>query len=320
MPNWAGSDWYFLRYCDVDNDIDLASQNSLKKWLPVDIYIGGDEHNTLHLLYSRFIHQFLYDLKVVPVPEPYFKRISHGVILGPDNQRMSKSKGNVISPSTVIDKYGADVVRMYLMFMGPFDGTMAWNENTLMGVKRFLERWDKFIRFQISDLSNQSDNVVASSDDIKVLINKLINGITIDLERFGYNTAIAKMMECLNKISDLRCQMSEGDIKTLIKLIAPMAPYMAEELWSLLVHNDTSVHQQSWPVVEEKYLLESIVKLPIAINGKTKEIIEISSEVINNQEEVEKIVKANQKIQKLLMGKTIKKSIFIAGKMINFVV
>ena len=324
MPNWAGSDWYFLRYCDPDNDIDLASQELLKKWLMVDIYIGGDEHNTLHLLYSRFIHQFLYDLKVVPVPEPYFKRISHGVILGPDNQRMSKSKGNVILPGVVSDKYGADVVRMYLMFMGPFDGTMAWNENTLMGVKRFLERFYKYIESQISDLSKQNGNEIASSDKVKLIINKLILGVTRDLEQFGYNTAIAKMMEGLNKISDLRCQMSEGDIKTFIKLIAPFAPHMAEELWSsfagVTTAAYTSVHQSTWPVVEEKYLLESMFKLPVAINGKTKMLIEISSELINDQDEVIKIVETNINISKLLAGKVVKKKIYINGKMLNLVI
>ena len=324
MPNWAGSDWYFLRYCDPDNDIDLASQELLKKWLMVDIYIGGDEHNTLHLLYSRFIHQFLYDLKVVPVPEPYFKRISHGVILGPDNQRMSKSKGNVILPGVVSDKYGADVVRMYLMFMGPFDGTMAWNENTLMGVKRFLERFYKYIESQISDLSKQNGNEIASSDKVKLIINKLILGVTRDLEQFGYNTAIAKMMEGLNKISDLRCQMSEGDIKTFIKLIAPFAPYMADELWfsfaGVTTAAYTSVHQSTWPVVEEKYLLESMFKLPVAINGKTKMLIEISSELINDQDEVIKIVETNINISKLLAGKVVKKKIYINGKMLNLVI
>ena len=298
MPNWAGSDWYFMRYCDNKNDKELVSQDKWSYWGPVDVYIGGDEHNTLHLLYSRFIYLFLYDLGVLPkkVPEPYFKRTSHGVILGPDNQRMSKSHGNVIVPEVVADKYGVDVVRMYLMFMGPFNGTMAWNENTLMGVKRFLDKFEKAMI-----------NLSASSNEDKVIINKTIDGVTKDLENFGYNTAIAKLMECLNKVSG----WSREESKKIIKLIAPFAPYLAEELWN----ESESVHAAEWPKVEEKYLVESEMTIPVAINGKVRAQIKVA----NDEKEV--IVKAKEleEVKKWLEGKKIITEIYVPGKMVHIV-
>jgi len=307
MPNWAGSDWYFLRYCDPDNDTDLASHELTKKWLPVDVYIGGDEHNTLHLLYSRFIHQFLYDIKAVTVPEPYDMRMSHGVILGPDNARMSKSKGNVIVPEVVADKYGVDVVRMYLMFMGPFDGTMAWNENTLMGVKRFIDRFESFV-------SKQKTNNNASNNNVKLIINKLISGITLDMEDFGYNTVVAKLMGALNELE--KEHVAGDDIEALIKLMAPMAPYMAEELWNRLGRIG-SVHQQTWPVVDKKYLVEDEITIPVAVNGKVRDQLVVNKQ---NTQDVIKMAKKLENINKWLVGKTIVKEIYIKNKMLNFVV
>lgn len=319
MPNWAGSDWYFLRYCDPHNDTVLASEEKLKYWMPVDVYIGGDEHNTLHLLYSRFIYKFLWDIGAVPkeIPEPYYKRLSHGVILGPDGQRMSKSKGNVIVPEEVADKYGVDVVRMYLMFMGPFDGTMAWNEKTLMGVKRFLDRFEKFVRYQISDIRYSNES--ASNTEVKVIINKLIDAVTKDLEDFKFNTAIAKMMEALNNVSEVGCQMS--DVKTLIKLMAPFAPYMAEELWSV-IGDDTyvSVHISGWPKVEEKYLIEEKITLAISVNGKVRGEMEIDVALKENKDEVLKLAKEVQKIKPWIEGKTILKEVYVPGRILNLVV
>jgi len=332
MPNWAGSDWYFLGYVladkikhvlgssDIFADIFSSSQEELKYWSPVDIYIGGDEHNVLHLLYSRFIYKFLYDLRVLPKenPEPYFKRISHGVILGPDNQRMSKSRGNVIVPETVADKYGVDVVRMYLMFMGPFDSTMAWNEKTLMGVKRFLDRLEHFIK---SQKETKSD----SSKEIKVIINKLIKGVTEDLGSFKYNTAIAKLMEAINSLSAIQSvSLSEEDIKTLVKLIAPLAPYMAEELWSeVKKENDpVSVHLSDWPKVDEKYLVEDEISLPIAVNGKVRAQLIINNEElkIENKETIINRAKELEQIKKWIGDNKIVKEIYVPGKMVNLVV
>ena len=314
MPNWAGSDWYFLRYCDPHNDTVLASEELLKKWLMVDVYIGGDEHTTLHLLYSRFIHKFLYDIGVVPTPEPYYKRTAHGVILGPDGARMSKSKGNVIVPETVADIYGVDITRMYLMFMGPFDGTMAWNENTLMGVKRFLDRFEKLITNYELRITN------ASNKEVKVIINKLIKGITTDLERFGYNTAIAKLMGSLNELTIKNYELRIEEKEVLVKLIAPFAPYMAEELWSQL-GNKNSIHSTQWPTVEEKYLVEDVVTIPVAVNGKVRDQLSITNyELRIEEKEIINMAKELENVKKWIEGKTIKKEIYIKNKMVNFVV
>jgi len=332
MPNWAGSDWYYLSYlmstkCKVQSaklkkgNIFNENENELKYWMPVDVYIGGDEHNTLHLLYSRFIYQFLWDLGVVPkeIPEPYIKRVSHGVILGADNQRMSKSKGNVIVPEKVTDVYGVDVIRCYLMFMGPFDAVMAWNENTLMGVKRFLDRFEKYV----VGMLKHSDNKFASNEEYKVIINKMIKGVTDDLEDFGYNTAIAKMMEGLNKLQDchdpsgLAMTLGVEEIKILIKLIAPFVPYLSEELWSLCGEKG-SVHSFDWPVAEEKYLIEKIVTVVIAINGKVRD--EIRVEADESEESIVEKGKKTEKIRRWLEGKKIVKEIYVPGKGVNLVV
>ncbi len=312
MPNWAGSDWYFLRYIDPHNDMFLSSKELMKKWLPVDVYIGGDEHNTLHLLYSRFIYQFLNEIGVVPkeIPEAYFKRISHGVILGPDNQRMSKSKGNVIVPEVVADKYGVDVLRLYLMFMGPFTGTMAWNDKTLMGVRRFEERWWKLI-------NNQLDKNAASSKKVKVIINKTITGMEMDLEAFGFNTAVAKLMEAVNALE--KEDVSREDLNNLVKLIAPLAPYMAEELWVKL-GEEGSVHEMSWPEVEKEYLVEERKNIPVAINGKVRDQLVVESSRLREEKEIIEEAKVLKKIQEWIEGKEILKEIYVPGKMVNLVV
>ncbi|MFA5828562.1 MAG: leucine--tRNA ligase [Candidatus Shapirobacteria bacterium] len=345
MPNWAGSDWYYLAYLlpnmresesqkskveSNKGNIFIENQEKLREWMPVDIYIGGDEHNTLHLLYSRFIYQFLWDLGVVPkeYPEPYIKRVSHGVILGPDNQRMSKSKGNIIVPEKVSEVYGVDVIRCYLMFMGPFDAVMAWNEKTLMGVKRFLDRFSKYINDQlrITHLGGQAnyelDIVSASKAEDKVFINKMVAGVTKDLEEFGYNTAIAKMMEGINQLRINNYELRIEEIKTLIKLIAPFAPYLGEELWSMCGEKG-SVHVSAWPVAEDKYLVEKTITIAVAINGKVRDQIEVESLKVLKSESKEEIIaeaKKLEKIQKWLEGKKIIREIYVPGKMVNFVV
>jgi len=310
MPNWAGSDWYFLRYIDPNNDIEISSKEKLEKWLPVDFYIGGDEHNTLHLLYSRFIYQFLYDLGVVPseYPEPYVKRVSHGVILGMDGKRMSKSRGNVVVPESVAERYGVDVLRLYLMFMGPFESTMAWNENTLIGVKRFLERFEKYIKKE-AEKGVKRSNVESMS-----ILHKSIADISRDLEELSFNTAIAKLMKAINNLGDL----DRDGIKDLIKLIAPMAPYTAEELWSELGERE-SVHKESWPKYNEKYLVEEEIKIPVAINGKVREVILIDKNEIDNKDEIFNQARKSKKIEALIKGKEVKKQIYVSGKMLNLV-
>jgi len=318
MPNWAGSDWYFLRYIDPLNKEVLASMSELKKWLPVDVYIGGDEHNTLHLLYSRFIYQFLHDLGVVPenIREPYYKRLSHGVILAPDNQRMSKSKGNVVVPEVVSDKYGVDALRLYLMFMGPFDGTMAWNENTLMGVKRFLDKFDKFMEKNFE----QVEKVTASDDKALVILNKLIKGIGEDFEEYKFNTAVAKLMETLNHLMAGGFLLAKEDLLKLVKTLAPLAPYMSEEWWSRYGGEGESVHVSRWPEVEDKYLIEEKVKVAVAINGKVRVVLEIDKEEVKKQDEMIKKALGEERVSKWLQGKKIVKEIYVPGKMLNLVV
>ncbi|MEK7528051.1 MAG: leucine--tRNA ligase [Patescibacteria group bacterium] len=326
MPNWAGSDWYFLSYVFADQlpsfakasagkrNIFMENNERLNKWMPVDVYIGGDEHNTLHLLYSRFIYKFLVDIGAVPesISEPYRVRMSHGIILGSDNQRMSKSKGNAIVPEVVADKYGVDVLRMYLMFIGPFDGTMVWNENTLMGVKRFLDRVKNFTLEQIK-------NNFVSQDKNGLVINQLIKGVGEDLDAFGFNTAIAKLMKAIN---DLKTVTKE-EMKTILKLLAPLAPYMAEELWSSFAgasEGYKSVHLQSWPEVNRKCLEVENIKVPVAINGKTRIIIEVLRGDINNREKILNLVYSNEKLRGYLSKRKVIREIMVPGKMVNLVI
>lgn len=317
MPNWAGSDWYFLRYCDNKNDRVLADMEKQKYWLPVDIYVGGDEHNTLHLLYSRFIYQFLFDLGAVPkeIPEPYKKRLSHGVILAPDGRRMSKSKGNVIAPETMIEKYGTDVVRTYMMFMGPFDATMAWNERSLVGVKRFIEKFNNFVvekNLKIKESKTQN-----SDESVKVLVNKLVKVAGEDLGEFKFNTVVARLMETLNSLTKEELRISKEDLEKLVIVLSVFAPLVTEELWSLL-GNTGSVHTALWPIIDEKYLVESEVNLSVAINGKMRALIKVSVEA--EESEVVEIAKKESNVTKYLAEGELLKTIYITGKTLNFVV
>jgi len=292
MPNWAGSDWYFLRYLDPFNEKEFCSLDKAREWLPVDIYIGGDEHNTLHLLYSRFIYKFLFDLGLVTCPEPYLKRLSHGVILGPDNQRMSKSRGNVVVPDQMVDQYGADVVRMYLMFMGPFNSTMIWNEKALMGVKRF---WDKFQRYL-----NEVKMTTQNCSEVEAVVNKLIEEVTNDLEKFKFNTAIAKIMKAFKKITNYQLPITKREKEILLAVIAPF------------VGDDSQV---VWPKADKKYLVTKTVYLPIAVNGKVRDKIKIDQKTNKNIV----LLQAQKIVNKWVGDKKIVRKIYVPGKMINFV-
>jgi leucyl-tRNA synthetase len=310
MPNWAGSDWYFLRYCDSQNDKELADMEKMKYWMPVDVYMGGDEHNTLHLLYSRFIYQFLWDLGVVPkeVPEPYIKRMSHGVILGPDGNRMSKSVGNIIVPDSVAEAYGTDVLRTYMMFMGPFDSTMAWNERSLVGVRRFIEKLYGFVEESIGKYE------VTDIDGLRV-IHRLVKGVGEDIAEFKYNTAIAKMMEAVNDLTKNKMEMANIELSMLVRVLAPFAPFVAEEMWSIL-GGEFSVHVAGWPSFEDEYLVSEKVTLSVQINGKLRGTVETS--VGADEEEVRKLAEAQEKVQKYLTEGKIIKVIFEKGKTINY--
>lgn len=310
MPNWAGSDWYYIRYLDPNNDEVLADKEKMKYWLPVDVYIGGDEHNTLHLLYSRFIYQFLYDLNVVPTSEPYFKRISHGVILGKDNQRMSKTRGNIIVPEDITSKVGSDVTRAYLMFMGPFDSTMAWNEDSLMGVKRFAERVYNFVSENLKEFGNED------SDEVKQKIGRVINDITKSLESFRFNTPVARLMETLNLFESVeKKNISKETIGNFLKLLSPYMPFLTEELWELIGNTD-SIHNEKWPVSKVELYVGKEIEIPVQINGKMRGKINIDPDI--TEEELKEKILSEELLKKHIVG-DIKKLIYVKGKIVNIV-
>jgi len=322
MPNWAGSDWYFLRYIDTKNDNVLADKEKLKKWLPVDVYIGGDEHNTLHLLYSRFIYQFLWDIKAVPkdYTEPYKKRISHGVILGADNQRMSKSKGNVINPIEIIkkfDKYGADILRMYLMFIGPFEGTIAWNDHALMGVKRFLEKVEDYVDSWMS-LQKEHLPEAVYDQEINFLADQTIEKVTLNIKNFRFNTAIACLMEFLNNIKAKKNKMNKENLKKFLILLSPFVPIFSEEQWQKVNPSAQSIFLESWPLFDPELIKNKKIEFVVQVNGKVRGKIEAKNGL--SQKQVEKIVFSMPNVQRYLQGKQIKKVIFIPDKLINIVV
>ncbi|NLG97179.1 MAG: leucine--tRNA ligase [Chloroflexi bacterium] len=312
MPNWAGSDWYFLRYTDPHNDRELASMEKLRYWMPVDVYIGGDEHNTLHLLYSRFIYLFLHDLGVVPpeIPEPYKKRLSHGVILGPDGQRMSKSRGNVIVPDEYIEKVGADALRAYLMFIGPFDATMAWNERALMGVKRFLDRFERFV-------DENASTGQASSAKARAVVNRLVKQVDEDIEAFKFNTGLAKMMEALNDLEAQRQPVNPAELRIFCQCLAPYAPFLAESCWKKL-GGKGSVHNTRWPVYDPALELEEGVEMAVQVNGKLRGTIQVERDAPDDV--VRSRAEALESVARFLSQGEVVKVIIVRNRTINFVV
>ena len=319
MPNWAGSDWYFLRYCDPHNDHALADMDKLRYWMPVDVYIGGDEHNTLHLLYSRFIYLFLHDLGVVPpeYPEPYVKRLSHGVILGPDGQRMSKTRGNVIVPQEYVERYGADALRVYLLFMGPYDATMAWNERALLGVKRFLDRFTRFVQAQAGQ--NQE-----SGSHVKAAINRLGKDVAEDTISFKYNTAIAHMMETLNALNalvesttDQKESIADQELRTYAQFLAPYAPFTAESCWQL-AGGEGSIHHTRWPDYDPRLELEELITIAIQVNGKLRGTVDVPHQT--TESEIRRLAESQPAIAKFLTDRDITKVIYVPMRTLNFVV
>jgi leucyl-tRNA synthetase len=310
MPNWAGSCWYYIRYLDPSNTKEIASKDKLKTWMPVQLYFGGSEHTYLHLLYSRFWHKFLYDIKAVTNCEPYFRRIEHGVILGSDGKRMSKSRGNTITPEEVSSKVGVDTIRTYLMFMGPFNNTMAWNDKAVIGVKRFLER---FYDFVIAQAQKPSTN---SSKKIKVAVNKAVKRVTDSIDTFSFNTGVAGMMEMLNSISKEK-DVSKGDLETIVKILSPFAPFVAEELWEVL-GNEFSVALSEWPEFDKKVLEEGTISLPIQVNGKVRSEITVSIE--ESEDSVKEKALKDEKIKKYVGSNKIKRFIYVPGRIANIVV
>jgi leucyl-tRNA synthetase len=284
-----------------------------KYWLPVDVYIGGDEHNTLHLLYSRFIMNFLYDMGVVSVPEPYDKRVSHGVILGPDGSRMSKSRGNVIVPEDYSQKYGVDVLRTYMMFMGPFEATMAWNEKTLVGVARFLNKMEKMMEQKLSK-GGETGAKEAS------WINKTIEDISRDLAQFKFNTPVAKLMELVNNLQKEEMIVNRQDLGKILAMLAVYAPYLAEELWVKLNLSTDSVHQSPWPLADASKIVNDILVVPVCINGKIRGEIKLAVEEVDQEEEIKRKAMEAEAVFKYLAGREVKRAVYVPGKMINLVV
>jgi len=312
MPNWAGSNWYFLRYCDPKNDKALADFKKLKYWTPVDLYNGGMEHTTLHLLYSRFWHKFLYDIGVVPTSEPYAKRRSHGMVLAADGRKMSKSFGNVINPDEVVEGYGADSLRLYEVFMGPYDQAINWSIEGLEGCYRFLKRvWVLF---------GNPSKISGQAKTNKEMVQKLhytIKKVNDDLENMRFNTAVSTMMEFANLWAEKNNVLFKKDVENFVKILAPFVPHISEELWTNLGHKD-SVFKEQWPKYDEKLIQKETFELVIQVNGKVRSKAEASTNI--SKDEAKKLALSNNKIKKWLGSKKPKKVIFVKGRLINIVI
>ena len=307
MPQWAGSSWYFLRYCDPHNHEAFASQEALKYWLPVDWYNGGMEHVTRHLIYSRFWHRFLYDIGEVPVAEPYAKRTAQGLILGPDGVKMSKSRGNVVDPNDVVDEYGADVLRVYVLFMGDYEQAAPWSENSLKGCKRFLERiW------ALQDIMTDDEGY---SKELSASFHRTIKKVSSDIEQLKFNTAVAAMMTLLNQISD-KGSITKGELRTLLILLNPFAPHITEEMYNNIFGGILS--EQSWVTYDEALCVEETVEIVVQINGKVRAKLNIAADA--DQDAMIEAALANDTVKPLIEGKTVIKKIAVPKKLVNIVV
>ncbi|MGN1332648.1 MAG: leucine--tRNA ligase [Lachnospiraceae bacterium] len=304
MPQWAGSSWYFLRYTDPTNTEALASKEALEYWMPVDWYNGGMEHTTLHLLYSRFWHKFLYDEKIVPCPEPYQKRTSHGMILGSNGEKMSKSRGNVVNPDDIVRDYGADTLRTYEMFIGAFELSASWSEDGVKGCRRFLDRvW------KLQDILVDGDTY---SEDMETKMHQTIKKVSSDFEHLKYNTAIAAMMALINEFYK-KNEINRAEYKTLLLLLNPVAPHITEELWQLM-GNEGRVYQSSWPQYDEAKTVEAAVEIAVQVNGKTRALIKVASDVDKDAA----IAAAKEALGDKLTGNIIKE-IYVPGRIVNIV-
>lgn len=310
MPNWAGSSWYFLRYTDTKNKKEFASKKNLKYWTPVDWYNGGMEHTTLHLLYSRFWHKFLYDIKLVPTSEPYMKRTSHGFILAEGGEKMSKSRGNVVNPDEMVSMYGADTLRMYEMFIGPFDQTAVWSTESIIGCRRFIEKvW------KVSEKISKTKHTQTNPQILRIL-NKTIKQVGEDIEKMGFNTAVSAMMMCANEMEKAEV-ISKKDFLKFVKVFSVFAPHISEEIWKDLGEKN-SIHQANWPEFDPKFLVSDNMVIGVQVNGKVRAEIEVSNN--ESEEDVKGRVLKLDKIKPWIQGKTIKRVIYIKGKIVSIVV
>ena len=308
MPQWAGSSWYFLRYCDLHNDNALASKEALEYWCPVDWYNGGMEHTTLHLLYSRFWHHFLYDIGVVPNPEPYSKRTSHGMILGENGEKMSKSRGNVVNPDEIVRDYGADTMRVYEMFIGDFEKAAPWSQSSIKGSKRFLDKV-----FALSECVIEGDSY---RSEIETDFHKTIKKVTEDIESLKMNTAIAALMTLLNSITATG-KITRKELKDYIVLLNPFAPHITEEIWQLAGF-EGMLNETSWPKYDESKCVENRIEIAVQINGKVRARIEISPDTGND--DALALAKAQPAVAEAINGKTVVKEFYVPGRIVNIVV
>ena len=307
MPQWAGSSWYFLRYCDPHNDKEFASQEALKYWMPVDWYNGGMEHVTRHMIYSRFWHKFLYDLDLVPTSEPYAKRTAQGLILGPDGEKMSKSRGNVVDPNDVVDVYGADVLRLYVLFMGDYEKAAPWSESSVKGCKRFVDRiW------ALQDKVTDSDSY---SDALRSKMHKTIKKVSEDIEAMKFNTAIAAMMTLLNDIYDAG-SITKKEFRDLLILLYPFAPHISEELYQV-IGCEGVLSEQEWVTYDEAQCVDDTIEIVVQINGKVRAKLEIPADA--EKDTVLAQAAAEPKVSEAIAGKTIIKQIYVPKKLVNFV-
>lgn len=308
MPQWAGSSWYFLRYVDPHNDKTFADYDKLKYWMPVDWYNGGMEHVTRHLIYSRFWYKFLYDLGVVPYEEPYQKRTAQGLILGPDGVKMSKSRGNVIDPNEVVDVYGADVLRTYVLFMGDYEQAAPWSESSVKGCKRFIDRV-----FNLQEILTDGDEY---SKELMSAMHKTVKKVSEDIEQMKYNTAIAALMTLLNKIYE-NGKINRAELKTLIILVNPFAPHVTEEMWANCGYGEMLAKDAKWPSFDEAKCVDSTVEIVVQINGKIRARLSVPADI--ESDKAIALAKKDEGIAAALEGKNIIKEIYVKGKLVNIV-
>ena len=310
MPQWAGSSWYYLRYMDPHNDKALASKEALEYWSPVDWYNGGMEHTTLHLLYSRFWHKFLYDIGVVPTKEPYQKRTSHGMILGEGGEKMSKSRGNVVNPNDIVDQYGADTMRLHIMFIGDFEKAVSWSNEAVKGSKRFLDRcWN------LQETCTADEAISAANESI---LHKTIKKVTQDIDELKMNTAIAALMTMVNEFYANGC--TKGDVEQLLLLLSPFAPHMVEELWEnkgYAAKYGKMACQMPWPEHDESKTVDAKVVMAVQVCGKLKGTVEVPTD--SDQDTVVAAAMAQDKIARLAEGKTLVKTILVPNKLVNLI-
>jgi len=308
MPQWAGSSWYFLRYCDPHNDKEFASKEALEYWCPVDWYNGGMEHTTLHLLYSRFWHKFLYDIKAVPNAEPYAKRTSHGMILGENGEKMSKSRGNVVNPDEIINDYGADTMRVYEMFIGDFEKAAPWSQSSIKGSKRFLDKvWALY------DIMTDESGY---RKEIEAEMHRTIKKVTEDIETLKMNTAIAALMSLMNSITATG-KITKDEYKTFITLLNPFAPHITEEIWEMCGF-DGMLNQTKWPEYDESKCVDATVEIVVQINGKIRARLNVAADISAN--DAIALAKEQDAVKAETEGKNIIKELYVPKKLVNIVV